>query len=170
MWLWVLVYIVVAIVSLLFLLAIIGSLLSKSHEVAVSLDTPVPPEALWSLITDFPGQTRWRKQLREVRLISPGGGNPTWLEIGARGHRLPLQTIVSEPPRKLVRRIADPKLPFGGEWVFLIEPTASGSRVTITEKGEVYHPIFRLISKMFDMSSTIRTYLKDLEVAVQSKA
>jgi hypothetical protein len=62
-----------------------------------------------------------------------------------------------------VRTIADPSLPFGGRWVYELEPTPSGgTRVTVTEEGEVYNPIFRVVSRFMDQSATIKEYLTDL--------
>jgi hypothetical protein len=37
---------------------------------------------------------------------------------------------------------------FGGTWTFDIVPTPTGSRVTITERGEIYNVIFRALSKL----------------------
>ena len=47
----------------------------------------------------------------------------------------------------MVTRIADPHLPFGGTWTYEIAPTETGSTLTITEKGEVYNPVFRFVSR-----------------------
>jgi hypothetical protein len=62
-----------------------------------------------------------------------------------------------------VTRIADADLPFGGTWSWDIEPTAGGSRVTIEERGEIYNPIFRLVSRFaIGYNATMETYLLDL--------
>jgi hypothetical protein len=67
------------------------------------------------------------------------------------------------PPRKLVSRIADPKLPFGGTWTFEITPTAEGSTLRITENGFVTNPVFRFLSRfVFGHTGTIESYLKSL--------
>ena len=69
------------------------------------------------------------------------------------------------PPRKLVVRIADRGLPFGGAWTFDITPQGSGSELRITEDGEVYNVIFRFMARfIFGYTTTIETYLKDLGV------
>jgi hypothetical protein len=34
-------------------------------------------------------------------------------------------------------------LPFVGTWTFEVSPEDGASRLTITEHGEVYHPLFR---------------------------
>jgi hypothetical protein len=71
--------------------------------------------------------------------------------------------VVSQPPAKLVVRIADPKLPFGGTWTYEITPIAAGSSLRIREDGEVYNPIFRFVSRfVLGQSATIDAYLKSL--------
>jgi hypothetical protein len=51
------------------------------------------------------------------------------------------------PARRLVTRIADHNLPYGGTWTYELTPDGSGTRLTITENGEVYNPIFRFVSR-----------------------
>ena len=64
----------------------------------------------------------------------------------------------------MVMRIADPNLSFGGTWTFEIAPQDSGSEILITENGEIYNPLFRVMSKLFfSPTATIETYLADLK-------
>ena len=53
----------------------------------------------------------------------------------------------ARPPSPFVTRIADPDQPFGGT-DFDIAPDAGGTRLTITERGEVYNPIFRFMARV----------------------
>ena len=76
---------------------------------------------------------------------------------------MPLEVLESDPPRKMVTRIADPNLPFGGTWTYQIEETSKGSRITITENGEIYNPIFRTVARFFmGYHATMDGYLKAL--------
>ena len=55
-----------------------------------------------------------------------------------------------KPPARLVTRISDPKLPFGGSWIYEISATPEGCRLNITEReSEVYNPIFRFVTRFF---------------------
>ena len=54
---------------------------------------------------------------------------------------------VAEKCPGLVTRIADRSLPFGGTWTYVLAPDGNGTRLTITEHGEVYNPIFRFVSR-----------------------
>jgi len=67
-------------------------------------------------------------------------------------------------PTRLVVRIADPKLPFGGTWSYDIAPAAGGgSELRITENGEIRNVIFRFMSRfILGYTATIETYLRDL--------
>ena len=144
------------------LLAIIGSLLPKGHTASLSVRFKQPPEAVWQAITDFAGQASWREDLKVVEKLPDQNGHTVWKEVGKNGMAMPLETVEMVPPRRLVRKIADPKMPFGGRWVYEISPAEGGCTLTITENGEVYNPVFRLFSRFMDMSATIKGYLRAL--------
>ena len=57
--------------------------------------------------------------------------------------KIPLQVTEAIPPRRLVTRIADPNLPWGGTWTTEITPAPGGSVMRITEDGYVNNPLFR---------------------------
>ena len=86
-------------------------------------------------------------------------GRQSWRERGANGE-ITFAMTTFEPPTRLVTRIMDRDLPFGGEWEYVIAPEGAGSRLTITERGEVYNPLFRFVSR-FVMGHTagLETYL-----------
>ena len=67
------------------------------------------------------------------------------------------------PGSRLVTRIDYASLPFGGTWTLDVKPVAAGTELTITEDGEIYNPIFRVMSKIvFSPYETIDTYQADL--------
>jgi len=65
----------------------------------------------------------------------------------SRGDAITFEVIESIAEQKLVTRIADKNLPFGGTWTYEIAPDNRGTTLTITEHGEVYNPVFRFISR-----------------------
>jgi hypothetical protein len=76
---------------------------------------------------------------------------------------VPVETVESRPPHKLVSRIADPTLPFGGTWTYDIARTGDGATLTITEDGFVTSPIFRFVAKfVMGHHATIDTYLTNV--------
>ncbi len=150
------------IAGLIALIAIIGSLLPKAHTASRSTVINKPPEVLWQAMTDCSAFPQWRSDIKNVEVLPDRDGHRVWREDGKNG-KLTLETIEARPPTRLVLRIADPDLPYGGTWTYELQATGSGSRVTITENGEVYNPIFRFMSHIvFSQSASIETYLKAL--------
>jgi len=63
----------------------------------------------------------------------------------------------------MVTRIRDTDLGYSGQWTYTLVPENGGTRVTITEDGEVSNVLFRFMSRyVFGMASTIDTYLRSL--------
>ena len=111
----------------------------------------------------FGQQVAWRKELRHVERLPNQGGLEVWRETDRRGQSLTLETVESAPPRRLVRRIADESLGFGGSWAFDVEEAGEVTAVTVTEAGEVYNPFFRFVSRVImGQTATIDSYLKAL--------
>ncbi|TMI94734.1 MAG: SRPBCC family protein [Bacillati bacterium ANGP1] len=145
------------------LVASVGSLLPKAHSASRRATFRQSPETLWRLLTDYAAMPSWRADLRAVARSPDRDGHEVWLETDKRGQRLPLETIAAVPPRRLVRRIADPKLPFGGTWTWEIAAAPGGSTLTITEDGEIYNPIFRFVARfLLGYTGTIESHLKAL--------
>lgn len=154
---WVLI-VVGGLLLLVALAAAIGSLLPKAHVASRTAHYRQPPEAVWAAITDYKNFHGWRTGLRSVEPRPEKNGWPQWKEVWSDGTELPLDMIEFDPPRRMVTRIANPDLPFGGTWTYEIAAEAGGCSLTITERGEVYNPIFRPVSRLTDPSATIRDY------------
>lgn len=75
----------------------------------------------------------------------------------------------SERRGHFVAYIADRGLPFGGSWDYRIEPDGTGSKLTITENGEVYNPSFGFVSRyLMGHTATIDKHLAALAVKTGS--
>jgi polyketide cyclase/dehydrase/lipid transport protein len=158
---WILI-VVGVIAGLIAVMAIIGALLPKGHTAARTTVINKPPEVLWQAMTDCAAFSQWRTDVKSVEVLPDRNGHKVWREDGKNG-KMTLETIEASPPSRLVLLIADPDLPFGGKWTYELQPSPGGSRVTITEDGEVYNPIFRFMSHVFfSRSASIETYLKAL--------
>lgn len=119
------------------LVALAGAMLPRNHTASRTLSIRRTPEEIWTLVSD-----------------------PAW-NRDATGQDLPVETVESRPPHRLVTRIADPTLPFGGTWSFDIARTDTGATLTITEDGFVKNPIFRFVSKfVMGHHRTIDGYLR----------
>jgi len=158
---WILI-VVGVIAGMIALMAIIGSLMPKGHTASRSTVINKPPEVLWQTMTDCAAFPQWRTDVKSVEVLPDRDGHRVWREDGKNG-KMTLEAIETSPPSRLVLRIADPDLPFGGTWTYELQASGSGSRLTITEDGEVYNPIFRFMGRVFfSPTASIETYLKAL--------
>ena len=157
------VLVVSVIVIVAALAAFIGSRLPQSHQASGERTFGTAPDAVWRAVTNVEAFPGWRKDLKRVQRLPDRDGRPVWVEEGRSG-KMTLVVERMEPPRVLVARIADPGLPFGGTWTYEISPVAGGSRLRITENGEIYNPLFRFMARfVFGYEGTITGYLSALE-------
>jgi uncharacterized protein YndB with AHSA1/START domain len=149
--------------ALLVVIVAVGAMLPKSHVVHSTARYDAKPDAVWAVIADYKAYPQWRSDVRAVEILPPKNGNPSWRERGSNGD-IPYEVVAMTPPMRLVTRIADPKLPFGGTWEYDLQPApGGGSILTITERGEVYNPVFRFVSKfVMGQHGTINRYLRSL--------
>jgi hypothetical protein len=158
---WIL-WILVVLAGSSMLITLIGWVLPNEHTVTREARFDQPPEIIWKTITDIDAMPYWRQGLKSVKRLPDQDGLPSWVETIDTG-AIPLETVISRPPSKLVVRIADPQLPFGGTWTYEITPLPSGSNLRIREDGEVYNPVFRFLARfVFGYTATIDTYLKSM--------
>ena len=154
---------VILLVGLPALVALIGSLLPKAHSASRHATFHQSPETLWRVLTDRVAMPSWRTDLRAIERLPDLNGHEVWQETDRRGQKLRLETLEAVPPRRLVGRIADPNLPFGGTWTYEITPVANGSTLRITEDGEIYNPIFRFVARfVLGYTRTMESYLRAL--------
>ncbi|HEV8469552.1 MAG TPA: SRPBCC domain-containing protein [Candidatus Limnocylindria bacterium] len=100
----------------------VGRSLPVAHVASRSETLPAPPKRVWDAIND--------PQL----LRSRGVGD------------VKFETVESVPPRRLVRRVVGEN-DFGGTWTCELEPDSAGTRLVITENGEIYNAFFRFVSR-----------------------
>lgn len=135
---------------------VVGMLLPQNHTATRTLRLKQAPDVVWKAITDFPAMTQWRIGLTKVERMPDRDGHEVWQET-AGGYVIPLETIEMTAPRRLVRKVG-PGLAFGGKWTYEVAPDGDGSTLTITEDGEVYNPIFRVVGKFMDQSAEINKF------------
>jgi uncharacterized protein YndB with AHSA1/START domain len=141
---------------------VIGALLPVAHVATRSLVLPRSPSEVWSTMTDFAGLPSWRPGLKGVEVLPPRDGRVVFREDASYG-RVTYEVVEQEAPRRLVTRIADDSLPFGGRWIYVLEPEGDTTRVTITEEGSVKNPLFRFMSRfVFGHYASIDAYLAAL--------
>jgi len=129
--------IVVSLIAIVGVVALIGYFLPISHEASRSAEFNRPPAEVFALIADVNNYKTW------------------W-----RGAEVKVAVVESMPPSKFVTKIVD-ETAFGGTWTMAIVPTTNGSRLTITERGEIYNLIFHTLATfVFGYTSTMESCLK----------
>jgi hypothetical protein len=162
-------------VLLVGVVAVIGLMLPQNHVATRAVRVRQTPEEVFAIISDVEKVPTWRADVTRVEILPSDNGLTMFREHGS--DVVPYRVELSEPPRRRVVRIADKNLPYGGTWTYEVTPAAAASprggagsgagadatpltQVTITERGEVYNPIFRFMSRfVFSHHATIDTYL-----------
>jgi len=154
--------VVVGLAGLIVIIVGVGAMLPKSHVVSRAITLHQSPEAVFAVISNFKDAPLWRPNVQGVEALPPEGNLVRFREKSSDG-AITYEVVESVAPRRVVRRIADPGLPFGGRWIYEIVPVAGGCRVNITERGEVYNPVFRFVSRfVLGQTLTLDTYLRNL--------
>jgi uncharacterized protein YndB with AHSA1/START domain len=148
MWTWVLIDLAVLAGGVV-LVGVIGSRLPRSHVVSRERVLAQSPEAVWQAINDFEQLPSWNPMVKSVERLPDRDGRPVWRESYSNSYKMTLAVTEADPPRRLVRTIADEGLPFTGGWEFVLVPAEGGSRLTITERGEVPNPFIRFMFCLF---------------------
>ncbi|MFQ5529542.1 MAG: SRPBCC family protein [Gemmatimonadota bacterium] len=139
-----------------------GMLLPVAHVASVRAEYAADTEEVFALIADYRSQPDWRPSVDRIEVLAPRNGEAAWQEIGPTGS-LPMELTESDPPRRMVTTILSDGMPFGGRWIYEVEPAPGGATLTITEEGEIYNPAFRFISRfIIGHHRTATTYLRDL--------
>ncbi len=155
--------ILLALIALVAIVACVGWLLPVGHEATRTEEFSKPPEAVYALISDVKTYPDWWKDTTRIDMLVDEPNRTTFRQHTSNG---PIVMTITERqrPAKMVTKIDDPDQPFGGTWTWEIASTPTGSRVTITERGEVYNPIFRFMSRfVFGYTSTMESCLKAMK-------
>jgi len=130
------IWIVLSLLAVLGVVALIGYFLPVNHEASRSAEFSKPPAEVFALISDLQNY-------------------PTWWPEGT----VKVAVVESVAPSRFVTKIVD-ETAFGGTWTIEIAPVGNGSRLTVTERGEVYNVIFRTLSRfVFGYTGTMDSFL-----------
>jgi len=152
------------VVLLVVILVVAGYTLPVKHRAVVQGLIAAPPERVYALITDVAAFPSWRTGVRSVEELPSPDGKRRWREVSGNG-TIPFVVDSADPPGRLVTRIDSKSLPFGGTWTFEIRPAPDGkASLDIIEDGEIYNPIFRLVSRLFiGYDGTMKQYVSDVQ-------
>lgn len=153
---------VAAIVVAGLVMAGIGWTLPIAHVASGSRLVDAPAEIVFARVANVSAYPSWWSEVTRVEPLTPVDGRARYREHMSTG-AIVFEVVESVPPSRFVSRIADPDQPFGGTWTFELAPEGDGTRVTITERGEVYNPLFRFLSHYtFSQTATLESCLAAL--------
>ena len=152
-----------AFVALALLLAVVGALLPVGHTARVRLELGTPPATVYGAIADVAEYPAWRSGLDSLTVVSTTP-RLRWRESSTTG-TMEFEQVAAQPPRRVQARILGAKEQgFGGSWTWdLAARPGGGTILTVTERGEVYNPLFRLLSRYFiSPYASLERYARDL--------
>lgn len=151
------------IVALMLLVVGIGWMLPVEHRATAQAKFRATPAEVFDVIADVEAYPAWRSSVERVEILPEQNGRRRFREIGKDGSIL-FEVESADEPRRLVTRIADRSLPFGGKWTYDLLPAGDSTTLRITEDGEVYNPVFRFVSRfVMGHSATMKEYLSELK-------
>ena len=149
-------------IALPLLAAIVGHFVPPMRITARTAVLPAGPRRVWDAIfatTEYPG---WRRGVRSVDTLAEVDGRPAWRERVRHGV-IVCRTEEMTPPRRLVVHITDRNLTYTGTWTYELAEAEAGTRVTITERAEIAHPVCRgLAHYVFGHTGNLDRYLSAL--------
>jgi uncharacterized protein YndB with AHSA1/START domain len=105
---------------------------------------PVPPEQLWTVLTDWEDQATWMADADRVEVVSRARvGVGVHLRVrtrlfGIAAFTEPMEVVVWRPPRELAIRHGGP---VAGTGTWHLDPVAGGTRFTWTEEVALGVPV-----------------------------
>jgi hypothetical protein len=158
----VLLWLGLALVGLTGVVALVGWLLPVGHTATRSATIARPTADVYASIADVAAYPQWWSDISRVEMLPAEPGAMRFREHTSSGPVV-MEVVEAAPPHRFVTRIADPGQPFGGTWTFELAPEPAGTRLPITERGEVYNPIFRFMSRfVFGQTGTMERFLRAL--------
>lgn len=164
-------YILIAVAALIaipLVMYIIGLFLPESHSSTVNRVIAGERGQVWAAITDVNKKSAWDPAVERVEILSDSLSALKWREYYVNNDPMTFEEVSRSDSSLWVVRIADEQLPFGGTWSYALEPASPGTKVTITEDGEIYNPIFRFVSRfILGYEATMNNSLNNLEAYFQ---
>jgi hypothetical protein len=155
-------FIISLLVLSVLLIVAVGYALPVEHVAARSIELRQEPESVFALISDFKNESAWRSDVQQVEILPERDGHIRFREKSSHGS-IAMRVVESSPPRRMVTEIDGQNLPFGGQWIFEILPNGDKCRLNITERGEVYNPVFRFVTRyILGYTGTMDGYLKSV--------
>jgi len=144
------------------IIALIGSRLPKTHTASRSIYLHQSSAQVYAAARDFGSSPSWRSEVKSIDVQTRPGERLHFREQGKNG-TVNYELAEDVPSTRMVTRILDTDLGYSGKWTYVFKTENGGTRVTITEDGEVSNVLFRFMSRyVFGQTATLDTYLNSL--------
>jgi uncharacterized membrane protein len=154
--------VVAGLVLLAGIIALIGSRLPKNHSASRSVFLHQSPQQVYAVVRDFTSAPTWRSDVKRIDVQERPGEKVQFREEGKNG-TVNFELTEDVPEQRMVTRIMDTDLGYSGKWTYVFTPENGGTRVTITEDGEVSNVLFRFMSRyVLGHTATLDGYLTSL--------
>ena len=158
----ILLVLVTALVLLVGVILLIGALLPRKHVASREIVLRQSAHDVYALARGFASAATWRSDVKSVELLAPANGRLRFREDSTNG-RITYELVEELPDAKLVTEIVDRDLGYFGSWTYEFLPEGNGTRVRITENGEVPNVLFRSMSRFaFGHTTRMDGYLRAL--------
>jgi uncharacterized protein YndB with AHSA1/START domain len=158
-----LLYSAAGLVGLVGAVFLVGAMFPLEHTVTQVLELSQPPDAVWQVLVDYENQSVWRTEIKKAERLPEREGRAVWKQTYKDGTPVTLEIAEMTAPTRLVEILADVGGPFVGQWEYKLTATEKGSRLTLTEKGQMKNPFFRFVyHAILGKGKFIGDYLKAL--------
>ena len=159
-----------ALILLALVIAIVGWLLPVKHEASRSAEFARTPNEVYALVADYQNYATWWPDVARIEVLVDEPGKAKFREHLSDGPVV-MSVVEQSSPSRFVTKVDDPSQPFGGTWTFEMVLLSEGrTRLTITERGEIYNPIFRVLARfVFGYTGTMESFLRAAGHALADK-
>lgn len=159
---WILVAIGIFVLVILVVL-ILGLLQPVKHSVTRSIHLNQKPETVFAVLDNNSELPNWSSSVAKVEALPDRDGKPAFrCQLKWGGMQMTMTQLEHTPPTRLVVAMSKDSGPALGTWTYQIVPDTVGSRVIVTEDGEIKNPFFRLMARMRGLDANITQTLRDL--------
>ncbi|HKS05885.1 MAG TPA: SRPBCC family protein [Gemmatimonadaceae bacterium] len=150
-----------SLVGLVALSYVVGLFMPRDHVATSEITLRHPVDSVYAVLRNFSDMPKWWKDISVSERVANAPGE-RWRQK-ASGMEMQLDVVSETPPLQFVTKIVeDQGLPFGGIWTYSLSPTANGTVITVTEKGWVGPPPFRVMSRIMGHNATLDGLLTSL--------
>jgi uncharacterized protein YndB with AHSA1/START domain len=153
----------------------VGTALPAEHTVARRIDLAAAPERVWAVVTTVDSFAAWRPDVDSVQPLPAVEGRRRWRE-GVGYGLVTYEATRWEPPAALDAAVVtgpgERRPAFSGRWRYRLERReGGGTRLTVTEHGEIRQPIMRAVARYaLGHEGTLNDYLSALAARLGERA